>query len=310
MFTNRRQFLTTATIGAMSLTTQQPLFSADQPKKLLLIAGKPSHPPRMHEFRAGCYILEKCLKDVKGLTVEVHENGWVKNDSALNDADAVVIYSDGGGGHPILQANHLDLLRSRIRKGMGFGCMHFAVEVPPTQGSTEMKDWIGGHYEHMYSVNPMWKPEYTTFPEHPITRGVKPFAVVDEWYFNMRFQPGFSADKAYNDGDLKFTPILVATPTDTVRNGPYVYPRGPYAHIQAASGRKEAMMWALERPDGGRGFGFTGGHNHDNWADNNYRKVVLNALLWLSKCDIPAEGLESQLNKADLEAKLDPKGKR
>jgi hypothetical protein len=39
-------------------------------------------------------------------------------------------------------------------------------------------------------------------------------------------------------------------------------------------------MMDLERPNGGRGFGFTGGHKHVNWADDNFRKVVLNGLLW------------------------------
>ena len=46
-------------------------------------------------------------------------------------------------------------------------------------------------------------------------------------------------------------------------------------------------MWAVERPDGGRGVGFTGGHFHRNWRDDNFRKVVLNALLWICKVEVP-----------------------
>lgn len=106
---------------------------------------------------------------------------------------------------------------------------------------------------------------------------------------------------------MKFTPILVAQPSDQVRGGPYVYPKGPYPHIQAASGRAEAMMWAVERPDGGRGFGFTGGHFHDNWGNNDFRKTVLNALVWLAKVEVPAEGIASSVTPADLDANLDPK---
>ena len=70
------------------------------------------------------------------------------------------------------------------------------------------------------------------------------------------------------------------------------------------------MLWAVERKDGGRGFGFTGGHFHDNWGNNNYRKVVLNALLWVAKADVPEGGVESTVTKADLDANLDPKGRR
>ena len=113
----------------------------------------------------------------------------------------------------------------------------------------------------------MWSPEFKEFPKHPIANGVKPFTIRDEWYFNMRFRD-----------DMKgVTPILSAKPSDAVRDGPYVYPKGPYKHIQEAKGRPETMMWAAERADGGRGVGFTGGHFHRNWQDDNFRKVVLNA---------------------------------
>src|SRR5205085_2726340 len=33
----------------------------DGKQKLVLVAGKPSHPPRMHEFNAGVQLLVKCL---------------------------------------------------------------------------------------------------------------------------------------------------------------------------------------------------------------------------------------------------------
>jgi hypothetical protein len=154
----------------------------------------------------------------------------------------------------------------------------------------------------------MWEPSFDHLPQHPITLGVKPFQIKDEWYINMRFADGFSADgpATANDG-TKFWPILVAKPSDAVRKGPYVAPRGPYPHIVAASGRPEAMMWAVERPDGGRGFGFTGGHFHDNWTNDDVRKVVLNALVWVAKSQVPPSGVESKVSKEELELNLDPK---
>ena len=69
-------------------------------------------------------------------------------------------------------------------------------------------------------------------------------------------------------------------------------------------------MWCIERPDGGRGVGFTGGHFHKNWADDNMRKVVLNALLWITKVEVPANGVESKVTEEDMAANLDPKGSR
>ena len=108
-------------------------------------------------------------------------------------------------------------------------------------------------------------------------------------------------------GKAKLTPILVATPTDEVRKGPYVSPRGPTTTSSAASGQAETMMWAFERPDGGRGFGFTGGHTHLNWGDPNQRKVMLNALLWLAKIEVPANGVTDSITEADLAMNLDEK---
>jgi hypothetical protein len=67
------------------------------------------------------------------------------------------------------------------------------------------------------------------------------------------------------------------------------------------------MMWSVERPDGGRGFGFTGGHFHDNWGNNDFRKTILNAFAWLAKVEVPAGGIESKVDEADLDANLDPK---
>lgn len=281
--------------------------TADGRRKLVLIAGKPSHPPREHEFRAGALLLQKCLTGIPGLAVEVHGMGWVKDEKTFEDADAVVFYAGGRTGHPAVQGDHLAKLQALIDKGVGFGCMHYAVEVIPDVAGEQFKRWLGGHYENQFSVNPMWEPAFDHFPVHPITRGVPPFQIKDEWYFNMRFADDFSADGPKESEGMKFVPILVAKPADAVRNGPYVSPPGPYRHIQAAAGRPEAMMWAVERPDGGRSFGFTGGHFHDNWANGGFRKIVLNALLWVSKVEVPVQGVQSQVTKEDIEANLDRK---
>lgn len=276
-------------------------------RKLVFIAGKPSHPALMHEFRAGCLLLEKCLQDVEGLTVEVHDNGWVDDESTFDDADAVVIYADGGGKHPALQGQNLATLQKLIDRGVGFGCMHYGVEVPPGVANDEFQSWIGGHYENMYSCNPIWSPEFDSFPKHPVTNGVEPFSISDEWYFNMRFIGGIEGNEAHQEETLSFTPILVAKAPDNVRDGPYVHPKGPYAHIVADSGRDEAMHWVVERADGGRGFGFTGGHFHVNWGNDSFRKIVLNTLNWVAKNDVPNGGIVSEVSEYDLQQNLDKK---
>lgn len=280
---------------------------AAEPKRLVFIAGRPSHPPLMHEFRAGSLLLEKCLRGVPGVVMERHDQGWVKDEAVLEKADAVVIYADGGGGHPALQGNHLETMKKLAARGCGIGFMHYGVEVPADRGGPAFKDFVGGYYEHQFSCNPIWEPEFLSFPLHPVTRGVQPFQIRDEWYFNMRFGDGFTADAVAERDGVKFTPLLVAKPSDQVRNGPYVYPAGPYKHIQEAAGRSEAMMWAVERKDGGRGFGFTGGHFHRNWGNADFRRTILNALVWVTGAEVPAGGVDSRVSEDDLKENLDPK---
>jgi hypothetical protein len=70
------------------------------------------------------------------------------------------------------------------------------------------------------------------------------------------------------------------------------------------------MMWAVERANGGRGFGFTGGHFHDNWGNDSFRKVVLNAMLWIAKGEVPADGIDSVVTPEQLNQNLDPKPSR
>ncbi|MGH9372278.1 MAG: ThuA domain-containing protein [Vicinamibacterales bacterium] len=281
-------------------------------KRIVLIAGKPSHPPGMHEFRAGCLLFQKALSSMPGVTVQVYDGGWpskivdgtrVDDNTAFENADAVLIYADGGKGHPAIQGDRPALVEGLARKGVGLGFAHYGVEVPTGAPGDAMHRWIGGFYEDQYSVNPMWKPAFDQLPKHPITRGVGSFATYDEWYFNMRW----TSDPAVK---ARITPILVDTPSDEVRKGPYVHPKGPYDHVVADSGKAETMMWVYERPNGGRGFGFTGGHTHANWGDPNQRKVMLNALLWIANIEVPAQGVEEKITASDLTQNLDDKKTR
>ena len=306
-----KQVIQLFALFAIALVCTPLLADENAKKKLVLIAGKPSHPPGMHEFNAGVQLIQKCLADQPGLDVVISLNGWPKDESMFDGAAAVVFYMDGGAGHEVVKEDgrRMKMVDEWTKKGVGVGCMHYGVEIVAAQAGQEFKRWIGGHYENMFSCNPIWEPAFGAFPDHPITRGVKPFRVSDEWYFNMRFVSDIAGNEVATVDNVKFTPILVAVPSDDVRDGPYVYPKGPYKHIEANSARAEAMMWSVERPDGGRGFGFTGGHFHKNWGNEDFRKVVLNAMLWISKVEVPEGGVVSTVTEAELAANLDPKKK-
>ena len=276
--------------------------------RLVLIAGAPSHGPGAHEHRAGSRLLQRCLQAVPELEVEVHTGGWVADDEALEGADAIAIYADGGAGHPILVDDRLEALGRLMDRGVGFALMHWAVELPRDRGAPQVDRWMGGHYEDLVSCNPMWDARIERLPEHAITRGVPPFTTHDEWYFNLRTGDDALANEPAVRAGATVSPILVATPTAAVREGPYVWPHGPYPAVVAASGRPETLLWAIERPDGGRGFGLSGGHFHANWGNDAFRTTVLNALVWLSGAEVPDGGVVSHVSADDLARDLDEKG--
>jgi len=265
-------------------------------KRIVLIAGGPSHGAGDHEHNAGCKLFEKCLAGIPGVEVVSH-TGWPEAPDALEGASAIVIYSDGGGGHPAIQGNRLDQLAKAIAGGAGLGCVHYAVEVPKDRGGREFLGWIGGYFETDWSVNPFWVADFKQLPKHPVTRGVKPFQQRDEWYYHMRFQP-----------DMKgVTPILSALPPASTLERP----DGPHSnnpHVRRAvleNQEAQHVMWVYDRPDGGRGFGFTGGHSHSFWGNEDFRKVVLNGILWIAGVEVPPQGVDTPVTAADLQANLD-----
>jgi trehalose utilization protein len=258
-------------------------------KRILLVAGRQSHGPGDHEFFAGCAILMNLLKQTPGVFPIMARDGWPKNEKLLDTADCLLFYMDGRGGHPVVQGDRMDRIQKQIDRGTGWVNLHYAVDYLPQHGKRVL-GWMGGYYEPDYSINPHWDAEVRSLPKHPITRGVKPFTIRDEWYYGMRFPE-----------DTKgLTPILQAVPPDTTRTT---------AYTKGRKGEIETLAWAYERADGGRGFGFTGGHFHRNWADENFRRVVVNATLWAAKVEVPEGGAKVAFDPADLNKNLDRKGK-
>ena len=257
------------------------LTSVAQDRRIVFLAGRPSHGYGSHEHLAGSRIIADAIQKASpNIKCEVYAGGWPEDEKVLDGADAIVMYADGGGGHPALA--HLDVLGKHMARGAGFACLHYAVEVPKDKGGPEFLKWLGGYFETDWSVNPHWDANYTSLPVHPATRGVKPFVANDEWYFHMRFQP-----------DMKgVTPLLSAVPPESTMNRPDGPHSGnPAVRKEVAERQPQHMAWAYDRADGGRSFGFTGGHFHWNWGREDILKLVCNSICWTAKAEIPAAGL-------------------
>jgi len=273
-------------------------------KRVALISGKKSHNFGAHEHRAGCLLLAEALNN-SGLDIDarVYTEGWPEDDRVLDYADTIVIYADGGNGHPFNK--HLDRIRKIQKRGVGLVCLHYGVEVPQGPSGDAFKDWIGGYFEANWSVNPHWTASFDALPNHAIARGVAPFTINDEWYYHMRFVDDLAG----------VTPILTDLPpkeTLVKPDGSLARKDGPHHNNKfvrtAVLERNEPqhVAWANERSDGGRGFGFTGGHYHWNWGNQDFRTLVLNAIAWSAHAVVPDDGMPSRsLTVDDLLANQD-----
>ena len=113
-------------------------------------------------------------------------------------------------------------------------------------------------------------------PNHPIAYGVAPFEIEEEFYYQIRFR----------ENDPRLVPILRVP--DLAKD-----PQG------------QVVAWAVQRQDGGRGFGTTMGHFYRNWKNDDYRKLMLNAIVWTARATVPEGGVQSSfLSDEEVNRKL------
>ncbi|MEK6247992.1 MAG: ThuA domain-containing protein, partial [Planctomycetales bacterium] len=268
-------------------------------KKVVFLAGVDSHSRGSHEHNAGCQVLATALNEnMPEVHATIYQDGWPSDPTAFDNANTIVMFADGGPNHPVLK--HLEQVDELNKKGVGIVCIHYGVEVPKGPAGERFLDWIGGYFETDWSVNPKWTANFKELPDHPISRGVGPFSLRDEWYYHMRFR----------DGMKGVTPILSAMPPkETLNHKDGTHSGNPDVRAAVDRGDLQHTAWASEQEGRGRGFGFTGAHFHRNWADENFRKVVLNAITWTSGAEVPQDGVSSaSLSEEDLDSLL-PKAK-
>ena len=248
-------------------------------KKIVFIGGPKSHGYGMHTHTATSMLLAKWLNEyVEGVQCIVYTDGWPEHVDPLKDADCVFVYCDGGGGH--IAIPHLASLKKYVERGGNLIMFHFAIEVPVGEPGDFFLNALGGFYEAHFTVTKGFVGEFKTIPEHPITRGIVPFSLPDEMYFNIRFRT-----------DMKgITPLLSCIPPDHTRNDEHSS-HGGNPTVSREKGKLEHIAWCVERPDGGRGFVYTGGHLHWNWAHPLVRKFILNAIAWTAGVEVPKNGI-------------------
>ena len=280
-------------LGALVLFAVAGLPAA--PADIVFLAGGRSHGPGEHEFNAGCQLLAKAINEQSNLGLKATVvSGWPKDETILDGIKCLVIYADGTSvvGKGWAKVDEL------AKKGTGIVFMHYAVHPDAKDGEKYYRPWIGGAFETGWSVNPHWVADLKALPNHSVSRGVNGLVqAYDEFYYNMRFP----ADRS------KVLDLVTAVPT---RENVKKYINLWNEHGVDGLGKVQTLMWGIERADGGRGVGFSGGHNHRNWAIDGFRTLALNAIVWAAKVEVPAAGVKSTpVTEDELNANLDDKGK-
>ncbi|WP_146948124.1 ThuA domain-containing protein [Cyclobacterium qasimii] len=250
-------------------------------KKIVLIAGPKSHGPKAHEYIKSVRLMKTMLdnSNVEGIATEIHFNGWPEDPLTLEDADLILYISDGRDGPlfdevPFMTNDRMEVMKRQMDRGCGLSLIHFSTFASDEMGE-KVLDWGGGYFDwqddqgerNWYSAIKTMESELV-FPnaDHPILSGLQPFKLKDEYYYNIRFQ----------DPDNRLKGI---------------------AELPALGGREEGgntVAWAVERQDGGRGFSTTMGHFYSNWKNANYRKMILNGIVWAAGADVPTSGVEAK----------------
>jgi type 1 glutamine amidotransferase len=250
-----------------------------KPKKLVLIAGKKSHGPvgnGIHDYGWSVRLIRAMLQRsnvAQDVRVEAHLGAWPRDPATLNDADTVLIISDGRDGTLYEEAPHL-ATPERVRafdavmkRGCGLMTFHFST-FAPEKHRAEVLRWNGGYFQWEQDGKRAWysairtvEAEVAVGSKHPVARGVTPFRLREEFYYNLRLSPD-------------------AVPVASV---PDLKGRAPDGNVVA---------WALQR-EAGRGFGTTCGHFYDNWRNPMFRKLMLNGLVWSAGVEVPAGGVEA-----------------
>jgi len=287
-------------LGLIALALTAGLFAADDeniplevespdPKlaKIVIVAGVQSGNIQ-HQYWAGAVAMAKLLRQTPGVHITLVRGGWPASPAIFENAKAIVLFMEGGEGgtvHPLTETGRMDVLQKYVEKGVGLATFHKAAAIPVKEINEKMMQWVGACYDFKAGNKGHWPVDFKVFPEHPSTRGMKPFSLNDGYCVGLTFV-------ADNKG---VTPILYA-------------PKGNGKLALAAestTANKDITAWAYERADGGRAFSFTGLHSHRYFTELSIRKLVVNGILWSAQIEVPAEGAKVELDPAELDKNIE-----
>jgi quercetin dioxygenase-like cupin family protein len=247
-------------------------------KKIVLIGGAKSHGPGEHDFPNAIPLITAWLKATPAFAnadILAYTGGWPTDPTVLEGASTILLYFDGvqEKPEPLLDPARIAQLKKQMDAGAGLIALHQASTLPKDNTTVPMIDWLGAKRDGMFDRTTEKVTLKLAASGHPILAGVGPISYTDEFYPTLVFAPGG-----------KITPVLRTEITpkfgDAKKQAANPPPRGEHT-----------VGWAFERANGGRAFGFTGVHYVKNLDEPNLRQLLVNAIAWTAKIDVPAKGI-------------------
>ena len=253
-------------------------FAADTKTRILLIGKDRDHAYATHTYMDDCELLARCLRQTPGVETVV-SNGWPKDPDVLKDINAIVLQTKLGGTM-LLGGPQRRQVEELMKKGAGLTAIHWSTGAEKSEGE-EYLHLLGGWFNTDFSEYYVQSSKVRQAdPKHPISRGWQDYDLREEYYIKLRYLP-------------ESKPIMKAAVKD--KNG---------------QTKDYDIGWVYERPDGGRSFGFVGGHFHANFGERPFRQAVVNGILWTAHLEVPEGGAPCEITPKDMELAPDPPKKK
>jgi hypothetical protein len=265
-----------------------PVATADT--SILLIAGPDTGGGELR-FLIGCELLARHLEG-SGLGIKAETSlGWPSDPGKITAADSIVIH--GGGVDDHVAKGHIAALGEHMQAGKGLAVLHSALEPGDPELAKFLDETVGGHFDPEWSVSADWQVNGTQLTDHPATRGVSAFELEDRFHYHLRLREDA-------------VPLVRALPPESTL-GADDGPRAGNPAVRKALADKtpQTLAWVVQNPDKSRGFGFTGGRIHANWANPDFLKLVLNGIVWTAGIEVPEKGVTATIAAKPAFASID-----
>jgi type 1 glutamine amidotransferase len=230
-----------------------------KPKRLLIVAeAQDGHPAGSHEFVAEQKLLAQSLDKVPGLevTTSFADAAWAKGPELLDKCDGVVLLLSQGGDWVSADPRRKEALLRLVKRGGGIAGMHGSIMTKKTENIGIVLQLLGAcHGGPDRKFKTFEADAAIAAKDHPAAAGLEGFRVYDEFYYRLKRDSQITG----------FTPLVTV----------------------AIGGKPETVGWCWQRPDGGRSFGYSGGHYLDLWRRSEHRQLFTQGVLWTLKISPP-----------------------